>query len=150
MQIHSLRAAWTQGIVFAVITVGATAAGYGYLHRPFDSATLAIPVGELQAQATEGAALVQLHRAHQVSPAFVARHAAQLAGNVERVGDALRAKPARADLAGVRIRAMQLQAALDEGMRALASAGRSDAPDAGFESLAAQFKQLHQQIEAGS
>lgn len=150
MQTHSLRAAWLQGGVFVALTAGTAVATCVHLRRPFDADTLAIPVAELQAQAKEGALLVRLLQANQVAPAFVARHSGQLAEDIARIGDALRAKDAQPPLADARAKAAQLQASLHQRMAALASAGgRTTAQASSFDTVAGGLDALQHQIKPG-
>lgn len=148
MQNHSRRMAWFQGIAFVAVTAFASVSTWMHLHRPFDADTLAIPVAELTSQAKECAVLVRLLDANQAAPAFAARHARQLSENVARIGDTLGAKHAEPQLEPARASAVQLQAALQAHVQALAVAGSgAQATAASFDALAAGLSTLQSQIK---
>lgn len=148
MEVNSRSAAWMQGLAL----LAATAAIAGTLlyrqSRPFDAATLGIQVGQLQSHAAEAGLLVRQARADQLAPAFVARHAGQLADNVRRAQDRLDARPAEAPYAGAQAAARRLGAALHARLQALSDDGRAPRRgDFGFDGIAGQLDALHRQLE---
>ncbi|WP_133479715.1 hypothetical protein [Cognatilysobacter segetis] len=147
MQPKSRRAARLQGFGLAVATAALAVVLGVRLQRPFDAATLAIPVGELRSQAAEAGLLEREARAGRLAPAFVRRHAAQLAHDVERVRAGLAGKPAVAPLEPGRRRALALADALQARTDALARDGHAVGGD--FEVLARALDALETRIGQG-
>ena len=148
MQVNSRTAAWTQGLAILLVLAAIACALLYRKHKPFDQDTLDIQVEQLQSHAAEAHLLVQQARADQLAPGFVAEHAGQLAGNVQRARQKLDAKPAEPRYAPQQASARRLGATLHERLQGLSTDGRAPrSREFGFDGLARQFDALHQQLK---
>ena len=148
MQPKSRRAAWLQGIAMTGGAVALVATLAIRLHRPYERATLAIPVRTLQSQAAEAGLLEAQVRRDRLAPAFVRFHAQQLGLDVERVRHELAGRPAMATLEPSRREALALADALQSRVDRLGrSAALPRTATLDFEALARSLDALARRID---
>ena len=140
-------AAWTQGLVLALVATATTASLWRARTRPFDQDTLGIAIAELQSNAAEGEVLATLDAGHAVPAAMRVAHVAQMRRQQDQVRKQLRDKDAPAELAAARAQAIRLGDAVDAALAHVASTAFDPSTIDTFHALAGQAGALKDQVD---